>query len=58
MWLFFPKWEQERPSLCIKMMHTALFIKAVSKVFKVLLQPSRVDQKLLQISANEKRKKL
>jgi hypothetical protein len=36
--LFFSKWEQERPSLCIKMMHTALFIKAVSKVFKVLLQ--------------------
>jgi hypothetical protein len=34
----FLKWEQERPSLCIKMMHMALFIKAVSKVFKVLLQ--------------------
>jgi hypothetical protein len=37
---FFSKWEQKRPSLCIKMMHTALFIKTVSKVFKVLLQPS------------------
>jgi hypothetical protein len=35
---FFLKWEQERPNLCIKIMHTVLFIKAVSKVFKVLLQ--------------------
>jgi hypothetical protein len=28
----------KRHSLCIKMMHTTLFIKLVSKVFKVLLQ--------------------
>jgi hypothetical protein len=36
--LIFSKWEQKRPSLCIKMMHIALFIKALSKVFKILLQ--------------------
>jgi hypothetical protein len=31
---FFSEWEQKRPSLCIKMMHTTLFIKTV---FIVLL---------------------
>jgi hypothetical protein len=52
--LFFSKWEQECPSLYIKMMHTTLFIKPVSKVFKVLLQHHHGS---IKVAANISRRK-
>jgi hypothetical protein len=47
--------DSKRPSLCIKMMHMALFIKQVSKVFKVLLQYHHGSIKVVAKSSQRKK---
>jgi hypothetical protein len=43
------------PSLCIKLMHMALFIKPAAKVYSIALLQSWVDQRRYKYQPTEKR---